>query len=67
MDDVAVERATWKALYDIRIDMQAKEKPVKLIYKAAITQNTGEVGFLVFWDGFRLLMFPRLGMTFHWI
>ena len=39
----AVYGATWRALYDIRVDMQTKEKPVKLIYKAAITQDTGEV------------------------
>lgn len=33
----------WDAGYDIRVDMQTKEKAVKIIYKAAITQNTGEV------------------------
>lgn len=37
-----VEKATWTPLYDIRVDMQAKEKPAKVIYKAAITQDTGE-------------------------
>ncbi|KAF9465725.1 hypothetical protein BDZ94DRAFT_1320026 [Collybia nuda] len=38
----AVYGASWDALYDIRVDMQTKEKQVKLIYKAAITQSTGE-------------------------
>ncbi|KAJ6455475.1 hypothetical protein C8R45DRAFT_881683 [Mycena sanguinolenta] len=38
----AVPRATWTAFYDIRVDMNAKEDPINLIYKAAITQNTGE-------------------------
>ncbi|KAJ7660775.1 hypothetical protein DFH06DRAFT_1296860 [Mycena polygramma] len=38
----AVPRATWTAFYDIRVDMAAKEDPITLIYKAAITQNTGE-------------------------
>jgi hypothetical protein len=39
----AVYGASWDALYDIRVDMHTEEKPVTLIYKAAITQNTGEV------------------------
>ncbi|KAF8073367.1 hypothetical protein FPV67DRAFT_741034 [Lyophyllum atratum] len=38
----AVKAATWSAGYDIRVDMQTKEKPVTLIYKAGITQDTGE-------------------------
>ncbi|KAJ6469143.1 hypothetical protein C8R47DRAFT_1055473 [Mycena vitilis] len=38
----AVPRATWTAFYDNRVDMGAKEDPITLIYKAAITQNTGE-------------------------
>ncbi|KAJ6519261.1 hypothetical protein C8R45DRAFT_1057782 [Mycena sanguinolenta] len=38
----AVPYATWTASYDIRVDMDTKEDPVKLIYKAAIKQNTGE-------------------------
>ncbi|RDB15220.1 Protein F37C4.5 [Hypsizygus marmoreus] len=38
----AVHGASWNAGYDIRVDMQAKEEPVTLIYKAGITQNTGE-------------------------
>ncbi|TDL13136.1 hypothetical protein BD410DRAFT_833371, partial [Rickenella mellea] len=38
----AVANASWKAAYDIRVDMQTKETPVTLIYKAAITQSTGE-------------------------
>ncbi|KAF7367401.1 hypothetical protein MSAN_00802700 [Mycena sanguinolenta] len=38
----AVPNATWTAFYDIRVDMDTKEDPVTLIYKAAIKQNTGE-------------------------
>ncbi|KAG6907484.1 hypothetical protein DXG01_008774 [Tephrocybe rancida] len=38
----AVASATWSAAYDIRVDMQTKEKPVTLVYKAGITQDTGE-------------------------
>ncbi|KAF5369113.1 hypothetical protein D9615_010435 [Tricholomella constricta] len=38
----AVHGATWNAGYDIRVDMHTKEEPVTLIYKAAITQSTGE-------------------------
>ncbi|KAJ7046404.1 hypothetical protein C8F04DRAFT_1387935 [Mycena alexandri] len=38
----AVPRATWTAFYDIRVDMSTKEDPITLIYKAGITQNTGE-------------------------
>ncbi|KAJ7660443.1 hypothetical protein B0H17DRAFT_954241 [Mycena rosella] len=38
----AVPLATWTAFYDIRVDMSTKEDPITLIYKAAITQNTGE-------------------------
>ncbi|EAU80890.1 mucoidy inhibitor A [Coprinopsis cinerea okayama7 len=38
----AVRSASWSAEYDIRVDMDTKEKPVTLVYKGAITQNTGE-------------------------
>ncbi|KAJ7101545.1 hypothetical protein B0H15DRAFT_919820 [Mycena belliarum] len=38
----AVPSANWAAFYDIRVDMAAKDDPITLIYKAAITQNTGE-------------------------
>ncbi|KAJ6519265.1 hypothetical protein C8R45DRAFT_950782 [Mycena sanguinolenta] len=38
----AVPYATWTAFYDIRVDMDTKEDPVTLIYKAAVKQNTGE-------------------------
>ncbi|KAJ7480628.1 hypothetical protein FB451DRAFT_1556210 [Mycena latifolia] len=38
----AVPYATWTAFYDIRVDMDTKENPVTLIYKAAVKQNTGE-------------------------
>ncbi|KAJ7644814.1 hypothetical protein FB45DRAFT_1116673 [Roridomyces roridus] len=38
----AVPFASWTALYDIRVDMDTKENPVTLIYKAAVEQNTGE-------------------------
>lgn len=51
----AVHGATWDAFYDIRVSMQTKETPVTLIYKAAITQNTGEVCFFVLLDLLRRL------------
>ncbi|KAF8066009.1 hypothetical protein FPV67DRAFT_1562583 [Lyophyllum atratum] len=38
----AVKAATWSAGYDVRVDTQTKEKPATLIYKAGITQDTGE-------------------------
>ncbi|KAF9448781.1 hypothetical protein P691DRAFT_775153 [Macrolepiota fuliginosa MF-IS2] len=38
----AVHRASWQALYDVRVDVHSKEKPVELTYKASITQSTGE-------------------------
>lgn len=40
---VAVQSATWNAGYDIRVDMNTKDKPVALTYKGSIIQNTGEV------------------------
>jgi uncharacterized protein (TIGR02231 family) len=41
----AVHSAYWSPGYYVRVDMQTKETPVMLIYKAAITQSTGEA-----WD-----------------
>ncbi|KAK0467076.1 uncharacterized protein EV420DRAFT_1507065 [Desarmillaria tabescens] len=38
----AVNRASWYAGYDVRVNTQAKETPVTLIYKANIKQSTGE-------------------------
>jgi uncharacterized protein (TIGR02231 family) len=38
----AVLGATWTPTYDIRVDMQAKETPITLVYKAAIVQDTAE-------------------------
>ncbi|KAH8083291.1 hypothetical protein BXZ70DRAFT_900822 [Cristinia sonorae] len=38
----AVHDASWSAAYDIRVDMQTKDKPVTLVYKGSITQSTGE-------------------------
>ncbi|KAF8340034.1 hypothetical protein F5887DRAFT_979609 [Amanita rubescens] len=38
----AVANASWSAQYDVRVDTLAKESPVTLIYKAAVTQNTAE-------------------------
>ena len=40
---LGVREATWVAVYDIYAAMDAKEKPISLIYKAGITQLTGEV------------------------
>ncbi|KAJ7754602.1 hypothetical protein B0H16DRAFT_1542928 [Mycena metata] len=38
----AVPFASWAAFYDIRVNMDTKESPVTIIYKAAVQQNTGE-------------------------
>ena len=38
----AVYNASWSALYDVRVSMNKTNKPVELVYKAAITQSTGE-------------------------
>ncbi|KAG6811234.1 hypothetical protein H0H92_008404 [Tricholoma furcatifolium] len=41
----AVNGASWTAFYDVRVDTNARREdsePVKLIYKAGITQSTGE-------------------------
>jgi uncharacterized protein (TIGR02231 family) len=38
----AVNNASWSALYDVRISMSKTNKPVELVYKASITQSTGE-------------------------
>jgi uncharacterized protein (TIGR02231 family) len=38
----AVYNASWSALYDIRVSMNKTNKPVELVYKASITQSTGE-------------------------
>ncbi|EFI27220.1 hypothetical protein CC1G_15048 [Coprinopsis cinerea okayama7 len=38
----AVRNATWRPTYDIRVDLQTKDKPVTLVYKGSIIQNTGE-------------------------
>ena len=40
-------QANWAAGYDIRVDTQTKDKSITLVYKAAITQNTGEVHIMV--------------------
>ncbi|ESK90594.1 mucoidy inhibitor a [Moniliophthora roreri MCA 2997] len=38
----AVSSATWKAGYDIRVETSGVQKPVTLIYKAIVSQSTGE-------------------------
>ncbi|KAG6876035.1 hypothetical protein C0993_006036 [Termitomyces sp. T159_Od127] len=38
----AVHGASWTAGYDIRVNTNTDEEPVTLIYKASITQQTGE-------------------------
>ncbi|KAJ2918890.1 hypothetical protein MD484_g1484, partial [Candolleomyces efflorescens] len=35
-------KASWTALYDIRVNTETKEQPVELIFRAAIQQSTGE-------------------------
>ncbi|KAG6915017.1 hypothetical protein DXG01_013899 [Tephrocybe rancida] len=39
----AVNGASWTAGYDIRVNTSSQEEAVTLVYKAAITQNTGEL------------------------
>ncbi|KAJ3888421.1 hypothetical protein GG344DRAFT_53665, partial [Lentinula edodes] len=38
----AVFSANWEAVYDIRVNLESKDHPLTLVYKAAIVQNTGE-------------------------
>lgn len=38
----AVYNASWSALYDVRVSMNKTNKPVELVYKASISQSTGE-------------------------
>ncbi|KAF4622102.1 hypothetical protein D9613_009536 [Agrocybe pediades] len=38
----AVSNAQWEAEYDLRVDMQNQKQPVKLTYKARISQDTAE-------------------------
>ena len=40
---LAVSNASWHAAYDIQVKMDGSDRPVTLIYKASIVQNTGEV------------------------
>ncbi|PPQ89432.1 hypothetical protein CVT25_012811 [Psilocybe cyanescens] len=57
----AVYQADWTPSYDIRVDTKAKEKAVTIMYKASITQNTGES-----WDNAPLTLetvTPSFGIT----
>ncbi|KAL4255123.1 hypothetical protein AB1N83_012978 [Pleurotus pulmonarius] len=47
----AVPDASWEASYDIRVDMQSKNAPFSVRYKAAISQFTGED-----WDNVQLAL-----------
>ena len=47
----AVYSASWSALYDVRVSMNKTNKPVELVYKAAITQSTGEC-----WDDVPIIL-----------
>ncbi|KAF9051995.1 hypothetical protein BJ165DRAFT_1413836 [Panaeolus papilionaceus] len=56
----AVGMASWKAGYDVRVDMQTKGKPIQMVYKAAITQNTMN------WDNVTLTLEtakPTIGLS----
>ncbi|KAG5645737.1 hypothetical protein DXG03_005433 [Asterophora parasitica] len=56
----AVQAGSWDAAYDIRVNMQDTDKPVTLIYKAVISQSTGED-----WNGVPLTLetaSPTLGV-----
>ncbi|KAF8999068.1 hypothetical protein BDQ17DRAFT_1427976 [Cyathus striatus] len=37
-----VTNASWNAAYDIRVNLNTKDKPIELFYKASIIQSTGE-------------------------
>ncbi|PPQ88871.1 hypothetical protein CVT25_009065 [Psilocybe cyanescens] len=53
--------ADWTPGYDIRVDTKAKEQAVTIMYKASITQNTGES-----WDNAPLTLetvTPSFGIT----
>ncbi len=39
-----VSNADWSASYEIRADTESTENNLVIVYKATITQNTGEVG-----------------------
>ncbi|KAF4603028.1 hypothetical protein EYR38_003433 [Pleurotus pulmonarius] len=47
----AVPNASWEASYDIRVDMQSKDAPFRVRYKAALSQFTGED-----WDNVQLTL-----------
>ncbi|KAF8989094.1 hypothetical protein BDQ17DRAFT_1373562 [Cyathus striatus] len=38
----AVTQAGWTPVYDVRVNTESKEKCIKLVYKASVTQRTGE-------------------------
>ncbi|KAF9000069.1 hypothetical protein BDQ17DRAFT_1282255 [Cyathus striatus] len=38
----AVTQAGWTPVYDLRVNTESKEKCIKLVYKASVTQKTGE-------------------------
>jgi len=40
---IVVTSASWEPGYDIRVDTQAKEDNTSILYKASISQCTGEV------------------------
>ncbi|RDB23128.1 hypothetical protein Hypma_009752 [Hypsizygus marmoreus] len=59
-----VGQATWTAAYDIRVDMNTKDKPVTLTYKATTTQSTGEVSLTAPWPSFTISSpFPEFGLA----
>ncbi len=61
-----VVNARWYAGYDLRVNTQTKEKPVKLIYQATVIQDTGEVRFWVKSSRQKFLQHPlRTGLTFR--
>ncbi|KAF8989095.1 mucoidy inhibitor A [Cyathus striatus] len=37
-----VTQAGWTPVYDLRVNTESKEKCIKLVYKASVTQKTGE-------------------------
>ncbi|KIK59452.1 hypothetical protein GYMLUDRAFT_668311 [Collybiopsis luxurians FD-317 M1] len=39
---IAVSSASWEAVYDIRVELEAKKNTLTLVYRAALFQDTGE-------------------------
>jgi len=61
---LGVSGATWDAIYDIYVDMNTKENPATVVYKASIIQNTGEVNRYFHYISIKLIEAIRIGLMF---